>query len=84
MVADVARQLLDSFARIVRSDGGSIEIVSAEDDKIVIAYAAGTDEDCESGACVLPHLELQDMMREWLSRRAPGCSVVVTRASPRD
>jgi Fe-S cluster biogenesis protein NfuA len=82
MVAEVARQLLDSFARIVRSDGGSIEIVSAENDRIVVAYAAGADEECESGACVLPHLELQEMMREWLSRRAPGCSVVVTLVRP--
>jgi Fe-S cluster biogenesis protein NfuA len=82
MVADVARQLVDSFARIVRSDGGAIEIVSAQDDRIVVAYTAGVAEECESGACVLPHLELQDMMREWLSRRAPGCSVVVTLVRP--
>lgn len=82
MSAEIARQLVDSFARIVRGDGGSIEILSAEDDRIVIAYAAGFDEACESGACVLPHLELQEMMREWLSRRAPDCSVVVKLVRP--
>ena len=82
MTAEIARQLVDSFARIVRGDGGSIDIVSAESDRIVVAYAAGHDEECESGACVLPHLELQEMMREWLSRRAPGCSVVVTLVRP--
>ena len=80
MAIDIARQLVDSFSRIVRSDGGAIEIASASDGWIVVNYIQGADSACESGACVLPHLELQDMMREWLSRRAPDCSVTVTLA----
>ena len=74
---DVAEQLIDSFARIVRGDGGAIRLVSADEAHIEVAYIPGTDEACDSGACVLPHLELQDIMREWLSRRAPGRTVLV-------
>lgn len=82
MALDIARQLVDSFARIVRSNGGSIEIASVSGGQIVIDYRQGAEELCESGACILPHVELQDMMREWLSRRAPDCSVTVKLAGP--
>lgn len=82
MAIDIARQLVDSFVRIVRSDGGSIEIASVSGGQIIIDYRPGAMDACESGACILPHLELQDMMREWLSRRAPECSVIVKLAGP--
>lgn len=74
---DVAQQLVDSFARMVRMDGGSLQILSAEAGKIRLGYSSGVDETCATGACVLPHLELQDMMREWLSRRDPTATVSI-------
>ena len=74
---DVAKQLVDSFARMVRIDGGSLQILSVEGSNIRLGYTPGVDPECASGACVLPHLELQEMMREWLSRRDPGANVSV-------
>jgi len=73
----LAQQLIDSFARIVRANGGAISILAADGDKIRLGYSPGVDEECTTGQCVLPHLELQEMMREWLSRRAPGATVSV-------
>jgi hypothetical protein len=35
------------------------------------------DPTCEDGACVMPHLELQDLMGETLARRDPDLRVVV-------
>lgn len=75
----IASQLMDSFARIVRADGGTLALIAEQEDRIELGYAPGHDPDCETGACVLPHVELQDMMTEWLSRRAPGTVVVVRR-----
>ena len=72
----LADQLIESFARIVRADGGRLTLLAAGEDRIELSYAAGHDPDCASGACTLPHLELQDMMAEWLSRRAPGTRIV--------
>lgn len=73
----VAAQLIDSFARIVRADGGQLTLIAEAEDRIELGYAPGHDPDCADGACVLPHVELQEMMSEWLSRRAPGTAVVV-------
>jgi hypothetical protein len=74
---ETAQQLVDSFARMVRMDGGSLHILSAEQGRIRLGYTPGVDEECATGACVLPHLELQEMMREWLSRRDPAATVSV-------
>jgi hypothetical protein len=79
---EISRELLDSFARMVRSDGSRIEILSDDEASIIIGYRPGSDEACASGACVLPHLELQEMMREWLGRRAPQMSVSVRLVRP--
>ncbi len=73
----IAQQLIDSFARMVRMDGGELTVISEQDDRITLGYAAGQDPECASGACVLPHLELQEMMSEWLNRKAPGTAVTV-------
>ena len=53
---EVAQQLVNSFARMVRMDGGSLQILSAEGGKIRLGYTPGVDEECTTGACVLPHL----------------------------
>lgn len=73
----IAQELLDSFARIVRGDGGTLGIISATEARTELAYTPGIDPDCADGACALPHIELQEMMREWLARRAPGHALVV-------
>jgi hypothetical protein len=77
MDMDVAKQLVDSFARMVRMDGGTLTILSVEGRNILLGYTPGADVECTTGACVLPHVELQEMMREWLSRRDPGANVSV-------
>lgn len=73
----IAQQLIDSFARIVRADGGQLSLLSEEEGRIAFGYAPGHDPECADGACVLPHVELQEMMAEWLARRAPGTTVTV-------
>ncbi len=73
----IADELVAAFARIIRMDGGDIRILDAEGAAIRLAYTPGTDEECTTGACVLPHLELQEMMREWLARRDPAASVSI-------
>jgi hypothetical protein len=82
MADAVAQQLLNSFSRMVRGDGGQVEILDDAAD-IVIGYRpGGPPPDCETGACVLPHVELQDMMREWMARRSPGRQVSVRLLQP--
>jgi hypothetical protein len=73
----LATELVAQFARIVRSDGGQLTILQDDEAVVRLGYVAGHDAECESGACVLPHFELQTMMREWLARRAPGAKVTV-------
>jgi hypothetical protein len=74
---DIAQQLVTSFAHMVRIDGGSLQILSVQDRDIRLGYTPGVNTECVTGACVLPHLELQEMMREWLSRRDPGANVSI-------
>ena len=74
---ETAQQLVANFVRMVRADGGSLELLSAEGGKIRVGYAPGHDEECTTGACILPHVELQQMMTEWLARRDPSATVIV-------
>ena len=73
----IAQQLIDSFARMVRADGGELSLISEQEGRVELGYAPGHDPECADGACVLPHVELQEMMSEWLGRKAPGMIVVV-------
>ncbi len=77
MPDSIALQLLASFTRIAATDGGRIELIDGEGARIIIGLTPGDAAPCEDGACVLPHSELQQMMSEWLSRRAPDRSVTV-------
>ena len=44
---------------------------------IRVAYRPGADLECETDSCVLPHLELQQLMSETLGRRDASLRVVV-------
>ncbi len=67
------------FARMVQHDGGSLRLLGTEGGVIRVGYAVGVDPSCEDGACILPEVELQQMMAETLSRRDPNLAVQVTR-----
>ena len=73
----IAQELVSSFGRMVRADGGSLVVVSVEGDDIRLGYTPGEAPSCESGACILPHVELEEMMREWLGRRSPSATVSI-------
>ena len=69
----VAQTLVQQFERMVRSDGGSIELVAAEGGVVRVRYRPGPPPvDCDSGACALPGEELRQLMGEALARRDPS------------
>jgi len=76
-MTSVADTLVAQFERMVRRDGGQLSLLGVEDDVIRVGYRAGADPNCADGACVLPHLELQQLMGETLARRDPALRVVV-------
>ena len=66
----VAQTLVQQFDRMVRPDGGSLELIAADADVVRVRYRPGAPpEDCETGACALPGEELRVMMGEALARR---------------
>ena len=74
---DTAEKLVSEFDRMVRRDGGEVSLLGVDGGTVRVAYRPGTDDGCEGDACVLPHLELQQLMAETLSRRDPQLQVVV-------
>ena len=76
-MTDVTQLLLSNFGRMVARDGGKLRLLDRQEDRIRLGYAPGHDPECESGACILPHIELQEMIREWAARAAPGTIVSV-------
>ena len=74
----VAQTLVQQFDRMVRSDGGSLELLEAEAGVVRVRYRPGTPpEDCESGACAMPGEELRLMMGEALARRDASLRLVL-------
>jgi len=73
----VADTLVEQFGRMVSRDGGYLALLSVEGDVVRVGYRIGVDPACVDGACVLPQLELQQLMTETLARRDPGLRVVV-------
>jgi Fe-S cluster biogenesis protein NfuA len=73
----VAGTLVEQFDRMVRRDGGAVRLLGVDDGVIRVAYAPGADVSCETDACVLPHVELQQLMAETLARRDTGLRVAV-------
>jgi hypothetical protein len=76
-MTNVAQLLLTNFGRMVARDGGILRLLDQDVGGIRLGYAPGHDPECESGACILPHVELQDMIQEWAARAAPGVAVTV-------
>jgi len=86
---DVAQKLVQQFDRMVARDGGSLCLLGEEAGTIRVGYRLGADPACTDGACVLPHVELQALMSETLTRYDPArrvtvevISVAVTAAEP--
>jgi hypothetical protein len=76
-MTSVADTLVAQFERMVRRDGGELSLLGVQGDVIRVGYRAAADPTCADGACVLPHLELQQLMGETLARRDPALRVVV-------
>jgi Fe-S cluster biogenesis protein NfuA len=74
---DTAEKLVIQFDRMVRRDGGAVSLLGVDGTVVRVGYRPGTDETCEGDACVLPHVELQQLMSETLARRDPQLQVVV-------
>ncbi len=74
----VAETIVTQFSRMVQKDGGALRLIGVEGNLIKLGYKAGHDPECtDDGACILPHVELQDMIAETLARRAPDMKVLV-------
>jgi hypothetical protein len=76
-----AESFIKQFDRMVKRDGGEVTLIGVEDSCIVVGYKAGHDPECTDGVCIMPHVELQEMMAEQLARREPNMSVRVVRVS---
>jgi hypothetical protein len=76
-MTSVADTLVAQFDRMVRRDGAELALLGVEADVIRVGYRVGVDPGCADGACVLPHLELQQLMGETLARRDPALRVIV-------
>ena len=74
---DLATTLVNQFDRMVKRDGGAVTLLGVEGDVIRVAYRPGVDETCEGDVCVMPHLELEQLMAETLARRDATLKVVV-------
>lgn len=74
---DIAASLVSQFDRMVKRDGGTVSLVDVHDGVIRVAYRPGADLTCDTDACVLPHIELQQLMSETLARRDASLQVVV-------
>ncbi len=75
----IADQLLASFSRIAASDGGMLALVEENAGTIRLTYRPGKEADgaCVDGVCALPHVELEEMMRAWLARKAPDVQLEI-------
>jgi hypothetical protein len=77
--SDVAASLVAQFNRMVERDGGSLELLGTDGGVITVGYRLGSPAACEDGSCVLPDVELGQLMAETLRRRDSSLSVVVER-----
>jgi hypothetical protein len=80
--ADIAATLVRQFDQMVRRDGGSVSLLAVDGDVLRVGYRPGVDPECDDGSCVMPHVELQDLMGETLARRDPSLRLVVELVRP--
>jgi hypothetical protein len=73
----IANQLLASFERIAAADGGTLALLGESEQAIRMGYRSGAEADCDNGVCMLPHAEIEAMMRDWLARKAPDLRLEV-------
>lgn len=73
----MASTLVGQFDRMVKRDGGAVSLLGVDGSVIRVGYRPGTDDTCDADACVMPHVELQQMMAETLARRDASLQVVV-------
>ena len=76
-ISDTAQTLVRQFDQMVKRDGGSLSLLGADGEVIRVGYKPGVDPTCDEGSCILPHLELQQLMAETLARCAKNVRVVV-------
>jgi Fe-S cluster biogenesis protein NfuA len=76
---EFAKALVARFSRMVRKDGGRIELVGVDESTVRVAYSPGVDPECEDGVCVLPEVELQALMAEVLASERPEFSIRIER-----
>jgi Fe-S cluster biogenesis protein NfuA len=69
--------LVRQFEPMVRRDGGALSLLTEDEALIRIGYRQGRPAECESGTCILPHVELQGLINETLARRAAVARVEV-------
>jgi hypothetical protein len=77
MSDDLAEKLVRQFDQMVKRDGGSLRLLGVADGVVRVGYHPGVDPTCEDGACVMPQVELQELMGETLARRDPSLRLVV-------
>jgi Fe-S cluster biogenesis protein NfuA len=74
---ELGTALASQFDRMVRRDGGTVALLGVDDGVIRVSYRPGGDPTCDDGSCVLPQVELQQLMAETLARRDGSLRVVV-------
>jgi Fe-S cluster biogenesis protein NfuA len=75
-----AEQVVEQFNEIVKPDGGSVTLVSASDGVLLVRYAPGTNEECET--CVMEPDALAGMMRDMVITLDPSITDVKIENNP--
>ena len=61
--------VIEAFDEIVKPEGGSVSLVSVEEDVLRVAYAKGVNEQCAE--CIMEPDALAGMMKDMLVDQAP-------------
>jgi hypothetical protein len=72
-----ATTLVRQFDHMVKRDGGSVVLLAVGDGVIRVGYRPGVDPECTGDVCVMPHIELQQLMTETAARRIASLRVAV-------
>ena len=65
---------LEQIETMVATEGGSLELVSADETSVKVGYTPGTNEDCPE--CVPSHRQVAMFLRSSLKVHAPHISSV--------